>query len=177
MKTLASTSLQMPVSLYFLSSGTSRCYPGVTTFSPVGQIAHKKHETWKKIITEIMYAKVLCLLMNICHFIRYSRFYVNEYSFRVLPRGCQFIFFCFVFVLFIAYEITQSIYMEIIAKQGVATVACGFPFSSFFFMNEYTKSEKMRLWWIPQWEFDEYFRDTIEEICTPILNYLGHINI
>lgn len=60
----------------------------------------------------------------------HSIFPLYEYAFRVLPLSCQFIFFCFVFVLFITYEITLSIYMEIIAKQGVATVTSGFPFSS-----------------------------------------------
>jgi len=53
----------------------------------------QKRVKWKKIITETMYAKVLCLLMNICHFIRYSRFCVNEYAFRVLPLSRQFNFF------------------------------------------------------------------------------------
>lgn len=139
----------MPVSLYFLSSGTSRCYP---IFSCWSNSAQKKVK-WKKIITEIMYAKVLCLLMNICHFIRYSRFYVNEYAFRVLPLSCQFIFFCFVFVLFITYEITLSIYMEIIAKQGVATVTSGFPFSSWNWIhkvreNAFMMNAAMRIWWI-----------------------------
>lgn len=91
----------------------------------------------------------------------------NEYlpSHSIFPLLCQWIciqssaakpsiwFSCFVFVLFITYEITQSIYMEIIAKQGVAIVACVFSFSSWNWVhkvreNAFMMNAAMRILWI-----------------------------
>lgn len=128
----------MPVSLYFLSSGTSRCYPGLTTFSPVGQIAHKKGK-----MKENNHAD------NVCKSFMSSNEYLPFHS--IFPLLCQWIYiqssaaklsnyfflFCFCFVHYI-WNYLVNLHGNY-SKSGSGNTGL---WVSFFFMKLNTQSQR-----------------------------------